>query len=84
MQAEASIDNEATIVGRALHEANRILLAFVADADDDGVVRRWLDDEGKYGYVKQGAARAVTDRSRRPSTQHRQTRAAGPRDVRRP
>ena len=62
VQAEAGIDNEATIVGRALHEANRILLAFLADADDDAVVRTWLDDKGKYGYVKQGAARAVTDR----------------------
>jgi hypothetical protein len=62
VQAEAGIDNEATIVGRAIHEANRILLAFIADPDDDVLVRVWLDDEGKYGYVKQGAARAVNDR----------------------
>jgi hypothetical protein len=62
VQAEAGIDNEATIVGRAIHEANRILFAFTADAEDDELVRIWLDDEGKYGYVKQGAARAVNDR----------------------
>jgi hypothetical protein len=62
VQAEAGIDNEATIVGRAIHEANRILFAFIADPDDDALVRVWLDDEGKYGYVKQGAARAVNDR----------------------
>jgi hypothetical protein len=61
VQAEAGIDNEATIVGRAIHEANRILFAFIADPEDDELVRVWLDDEGKYGYVKQGAARAVND-----------------------
>lgn len=62
VQAEAGIDNEAMIVGRAIHEANRILFAFMADPEDDELVRVWLDDEGKYGYVKQGAARAVNDR----------------------
>src|SRR4029077_12154070 len=62
IQAEAHIDNEALIVGRAVHEANRILMAFCADPDEDELVRLWLDDEGKHGYVKQGAARAINNR----------------------
>src|SRR4029077_4842242 len=39
IQAEAHIDNEALIVGRAVHEANRILMAFCADPDEDELVR---------------------------------------------
>lgn len=62
VQAEAGIDNEALIAGRAVHEANRILMAFCADAADDELVRLWLDDKGKHGYVKQGHARAVNTR----------------------
>ena len=62
VQAEGGIDNEGLIVGRALHEANRILFAFLAAPDEDELVRVWLDDKGKHGYVKQGAARAVNER----------------------
>jgi hypothetical protein len=62
VQAEAGIDNEALIVGRAAHEANRLLMAFCSDPDEDELVRLWLNDEGKHGYVKQGAARAANNR----------------------
>jgi hypothetical protein len=61
VQVEAGIGNEAMVTGRALHEANRVLFAFsVPDADD--LVRIWLDDEGRHGYVKQGPARAAEQR----------------------
>jgi hypothetical protein len=44
------------VTGRAIHEAARVLFAFTAP-DTDRLVRLGLDDEGKYGYVKQGQAR---------------------------
>ena len=62
MQAEAQIDNEGVVVGRALHEACGILMAFLANPAEEKLVRVWLDDKGKHGYVKQGAARAAQDR----------------------
>lgn len=62
VQAEAQVDNEGIVVGRALHEACGILMAFLADPAEEELVRIWLDDEGKHGYVKQGAARAAQDR----------------------
>lgn len=61
-QAEAGVDNEGLIVGRALHEACNILMAFLADPEEEKLVRLWLDDDGKHRYVKQGAARAAQDR----------------------
>jgi hypothetical protein len=58
VQIEAGICNEAVITGRAIHEGARVLLAFsVPEADD--LVRVWLDDQGRHGYVKQRAARAA-------------------------
>jgi hypothetical protein len=54
--AEAGIEVEAMAIGRALHEADHMLLAFCAP-DGEAVVRRWLDDEGKHGYVKPGESR---------------------------
>jgi hypothetical protein len=61
VQIEAGICNEAMITGRAIHEASRVLFAFGAPGADD-VVRLWLDDEGRHGYVKQGMARAAEER----------------------
>jgi hypothetical protein len=61
VQIEAGICNEAGITGRAIHEASRVLFAFsVPDAGD--VVRLWLDDEGRHGYVKQSTAREAEER----------------------
>lgn len=61
VQVEAGICNEAMVTGRAMHEAARVLFAFsVPDAGD--VVRKWLDDEGRHGYVKQPEARAAEAR----------------------
>lgn len=61
VQVEAGICNEAMITGRAIHEASRVLFAFGAPGADD-VVRLWLDDEGRHGYVKQAMARAAEER----------------------
>jgi hypothetical protein len=61
VQAEAGIVTEAMITGRAIHEASRVLFAFGV-AGEDKLVRLWLDDKGKYGYVKQGPARAAQER----------------------
>ena len=55
-QVEAGVCNESIVTVRALHEANRVLFAFGMPGSDD-LVRVFLDDEGKHGYVKQGAAR---------------------------
>ncbi len=64
VQVEAGICNEAMVTGRAIHEAARVLFAFgVPDADD--LVRRWLDDDGRHGYVKQGPARDAEERYER-------------------
>ncbi len=57
---KAWIYNEAMITGRAIHEASRVLFAFGAPEADD-VVRLWLDDEGRHGYVNQGMARAAEE-----------------------
>lgn len=62
VQAEAGIGDEALVVSRALHEADQILSAFIADPGEDQLVRKWLKDEGRHGYVRQGEARAVNDR----------------------
>jgi hypothetical protein len=56
VQVEAGVCNEAMVTGRAIHEASRVLFAFgVPDADD--LVRVWLNDQGRHGYVKQRPAR---------------------------
>jgi hypothetical protein len=59
VQAEAGVGNEALVVGRAIHEATNILLVFCGDPEEEELIRIWLEDEGKHGYVKQGAARAA-------------------------
>jgi len=61
VQVEAGICNEAMVTGRAIHEASRVLFAFGVPGADD-VVRRWLDDDGRHGYVRQGEARAIEER----------------------
>jgi len=61
VQVEAGIGNEAIVTGRAIHEASRVLFAFGVPGADD-VVRRWLDDEGRHDYVKQGMARDAEER----------------------
>ena len=64
VQIEVGIGNEALVTGRAIHEAARVLFAFsVPDADD--LVRVWLDDAGRHGYVKQGPARDAEERFER-------------------
>jgi hypothetical protein len=60
-QAEAGIGDEAAVTGRAIHEACRVLFAFSVP-DEQEIVRLWLDDEGRHGYVKQGEARAAERR----------------------
>jgi hypothetical protein len=61
VQAEAGIVTEAMITGRAIHEAARVLFAFSVEGEGK-LVRLWLEDKGKYGYVKQGPARAAQER----------------------
>ena len=61
VQAEAGICTEAMITGRAIHEAARVLYALSVPGEEK-LVRLWLDDEGKYRYVKQGDARATQQR----------------------
>jgi hypothetical protein len=61
VQVEAGIDNEAVITGRAIHEASQILLAFGSGEADD-LIHLWLEDEGKYRYVKQKPASDAHDR----------------------
>lgn len=61
VQVEAGICNEAVVTGRAIHEAARVLFAFSVP-DADGLVRVWLDDAGRHGYVKQPAARDAEER----------------------
>lgn len=61
IQVEAGIEAEALVTGRAIHEGARVLSAFgVPDAEP--LVRTWLDDKGRHGYVKQKAAREAQDR----------------------
>jgi hypothetical protein len=47
VQAEAGIDNEGLVVGRTLHEASNILMAFLADPGEDSksrfVLRRQIE-----------------------------------------
>lgn len=61
IQVEAGVCTESIVTVRAIHEAVRVLFAFSVQGED-AVVRRWLDDEGKHGYVKQGAASAAQER----------------------
>lgn len=61
VQIEAGICNEAMITGRAIHESSRVLFA-LGVPEADYVVRLWLDDEGRHGYVRQGAAREAEEK----------------------
>lgn len=59
--AEAGIDTETMVMGRALHEADHMLLVFCA-ADEDELVRLWLDDDGKHGYVRPKSSHEAQER----------------------
>ena len=56
--AEAGIEAETMVMGRALHEADLMLLAFLAP-DEEDIVRLWLRDEGRHRYVRPATSRAV-------------------------
>jgi len=59
--AEAGVDTETMVMGRALHEANHMLLAFCS-TDEEELVRLWLDDEGRHRYVRPKASRGAQER----------------------
>jgi hypothetical protein len=50
VQVEAGVCCEALVTGRALHEALRLLLV-VGLPPEEAILRKWLDDKGKYEYV---------------------------------
>lgn len=52
----SGLTNEALVIGRSIHEATRLLLA-VGLAEDEDLLRLWLDDDGRNKYVKPKAAR---------------------------
>jgi hypothetical protein len=61
VQVEAGICNEAMVTGRAMHEAAVVLASFSVP-DEEDCVRVFLNDEGKFGYVKQSKALAAQER----------------------
>jgi hypothetical protein len=61
VQVEAGVCNEAMVTGRAMHEAAVVLTSFSVP-DEEKCVRVFLDDEGKFGYVKQGQALKAQER----------------------
>jgi hypothetical protein len=58
---DAGICNEAMVVGRSIHEAARVLPS-LCDIDEEELVRVWLEDDGKYRYVKPKHARDAQSR----------------------
>jgi hypothetical protein len=56
VQIGAGVCTEALVTARALHEANRLVFVF-GQAGGEKLLRLWLEDEGRYGYVKPGKAR---------------------------
>jgi hypothetical protein len=55
-QINAGICNEVMVTGRAIHEAARVLPVF-RDTEEEDLLHVWLQDEGKYRYVKPKHAR---------------------------
>jgi hypothetical protein len=55
-QIDAGIGNEAMVTGRSIHEAARVLPAF-RDRDEEELLHIWIQDDGKYRYIKPKAAR---------------------------
>ena len=61
VQVEGGICNEAMVTGRAMHEAAVVLASFSVP-DEEDCVRVFLDDDGKFGYVKQAKALEAQER----------------------
>jgi hypothetical protein len=61
VQVGAGVCSEAFVTGRGLHEAIGLLLA-VGLPDEDALLRKWLDDDGKYNYVKAAQSHAASGR----------------------
>jgi hypothetical protein len=62
IQVKAGVANEVLIMGRAMHEAARVLGA-VLDKDEEELLRLWLEDSGKNHYVRPKAARDAQART---------------------
>lgn len=56
VQINAGICNEVMVTGRAIHEAARVL-PVLRDLEEEDLLHIWLQDEGKYRYVKPKHAR---------------------------
>jgi hypothetical protein len=61
VQVEAGVCCEALVTGRGLHEALQLLLV-VSLPPEEAILRKWLDDEGKYEYVSAGESRKAYHR----------------------
>jgi hypothetical protein len=53
---------EAVVLGRSLHEADRLLDAF-ADSQECDLLDQWLSDEGRHRWVRPRETREARDRS---------------------
>ena len=58
---DAGVCNEAMVIGRSIHEAARVLPS-LRDVDEEDLVRVWLEDDGKYRYVRPKHARDAQSR----------------------
>ena len=58
VQIAAGVCTEALVTARAMHEANRLLFIF-SQREGEELLRVWLDDEGRFDYVKPGQARTA-------------------------
>lgn len=61
VQINAGICNEVMVTGRAIHEAARVL-PILRDLEEEELLHTWLQDEGKYRYVKPKQARDAQGR----------------------
>lgn len=61
VQIDAGITNEMAVTSRAIFEAASILPLF-RNSDEEEIVRLWLDDDGKYRYVKMKEAQRAQQR----------------------
>lgn len=58
VQIAAGVCTEALVTARGLHEANRLVFIF-GQAEGEELLRVWLEDEGRFDYVKPGQTRAA-------------------------
>lgn len=56
VQINAGISNEVMVTARAIHEAARVL-PVLRDIEEEELLHIWLQDEGKYRYVRPKSAR---------------------------